>query len=360
MIKLSIQILFSASTVVKREQKTNVTNKYGDFYQVNAKMLEDIGFRINIEKIIRPLLNVFERIRISVDGDCSYNKILKTEKLTERVELDFDLAHTLKNVVKHVIEFLKTHLYHGDAEGKIGNANKFRLINYIKNTIRKATKLYSETPDKDHAKVLVYEAWETMKQHCLGNHDSCYEDGENCREEPVFRTYGPKFTQIQLDNFVSDLFDKWLCSEGMFEKIEKFGNTSNLESFHSVFTNRNLWNKSGSLHVATPMFDGITAVASTLFNFGDKETARKMMNLVGWTVLEGNLHALDRAEIKRDSQVEAKIKKKAINKLNRVKTQKQYNNTTKWRDLNPYVPSTQAIQKKVSQSVNDKPVKRRK
>ena len=343
--------------MVKREQETNANKKYGDFYQVNAKVLEDIGFRNNIEKIIRPLLSVCDRIRISVDGDCSYNKILRTEKLTELVELDFDLAHTLKNVVKHVIEFLKAHSYHGDAEGKIGNANKFRLINYIKNTIRKATKIYRDTPDRDHAQVLVYEAWETMKQHCLGNHDSCHEDGENCREEPVFRTYGPKFTKTQLDDFVSDLFNKWLCSENMFQKIENFGNTSNLESFHSVFTNRNLWNKSGSLHVATPMFDGITAVASTLFNFGDKEAARKMMNLVGWTVLDGNLHALDRAENKRDSKVEAKIKKKAITKLNRVKNQKQYNNATKWRDLNPYVTSTQAIKEVVSQSVNGEAVK---
>ena len=331
--------------------------KYGDFYQVNAKVLEDIGFRNNLEKVIKPLLNVFDKIRISVDGDCTYNKILKTEKLTEWIELDFDLAHTLKNVVKHVIEFLKAHSYHGDAEGKIGNANKFRLINYIKNTIRKSTKIFCETHDRDHAKVLVYDAWETMKEHCLGNHDNCHEDGENCRKEPVFRTYGPKFTQEQLDNFVSDLFNKWLCSEAMFEKLEKFGNTSNLESFHSVFTNRNLWNKSGSLHVATPMFDGITAVASTLYNFGDKQTANKVMNLVGWTVLEGNLHALDQAEKARDSKVEEKIKNKAINKLKRVQNQKQYNNTTRWRDLNPYVPSTQAIQKKVSQSVNKKSVK---
>ena len=74
-----------------------------------------------------------------------------------------------------------------------------------------------------------------------------------------------------------------------------------------------------------------------------------MMNLVGWTVLEGNLHALDRAENKRDTKVEVKIKKKAITKLNRVRNQKQNNNTTKWRDLNPYVPSKQAIKKKVSQ-----------
>ena len=314
-------------------------------------MLEDIGFRKNLEKIVRPLLNVYTKIRISVDGDCTYGKILKTENLTDQVELNFDLAHTLKNVVKHVTAYLKKHHHHGDAEGKIGNANKFRLCNYIKNTIRNATKIFHETEDKNIAKILVDDAWQTMKNHCLGIHDSCHENGENCREEPVFRTYGHKFTQTQLDDLISDLFDNWLCSESLYEKLEYFGNTSNLESFHSVFTNRNLWNKSGSLHVASPMFDGITAVASTLYNFGDKETARKMMDIVDWKILDGNLHALDQAEKVRDSKVAAKIKSKAINKLNRVKNQKQYRNDTKWRDLNPYVPSSQAIQNSVGQPV---------
>ena len=314
-------------------------------------MLEDIGFRKNIDKIIRPLLNTFPKIRVSVDGDCTYGKILKTEKLTDCVELDFDLAHTLKNVVKHVTAYLKKHDHHGDAEGKIGNNNKFRLVNYIKNTIRKATKIFHDTEDKKEAKIVVGNAWQTMKNHCLGDHGTCHENGENCREEPVFRTYGRKFTQTQLDDLITDLFDNWLCSEGLYVKLENFGNTSNLESFHSVFTNRNLWNKSGSLHVTTPMFDGITAVASTLYNFGDKETARKMMSLVDWTVLDGNLHALDQAEKNRDSKAPAKMKSKAINKLKRVKNQKQYQNTTKWRDLNPYIPSSVSIKNAVGPAV---------
>ena len=135
-------------------------------------------------------------------------------------------------------------------------------------------------------------------------------------------------------------------------KARKFW--TNLESFHSVFPNRNLWTKSGSLHTATPKFDGITAVASTLYNFGDRETARKMMNLVGWTVLEGNLNALDSAEKNRDKRAAAKITQKAKTKLNRIKSQKQYQNNTKWRDLNPYIPSNESTQNLVD-SLNSQP-----
>ena len=354
--------MFLASTIQKRLQDTKetLTKKYGEFYDVNAKVLEDIGFRRNIEKIIRPLLNTFRKIQISVDGDCTYGKILRTEKLDDRVELNYDLAHTLKNVAKHVTAYLKKHNHNGDSEGKIGNSNKFRLINYIKNTMRNATKIFCDAEDKNEARILVNDAWQTMKSHCLGNHDSCNENGQNCREEPVFRTYGLKFTQNNLDELISDLFDNWLCSESLYEKLENFGNTSNLESFHSVFTNRNLWNKSGSLQVATPMFEGITAVASTLYNFGDRETARKMMDLVGWTVSDGNLHALHQAEKLRDSRVQAKIKSKAITKLNRVKNQKQYKNDTKWRDLNPYIPSSQSIKNAVGPPVKKKSLKPRK
>ena len=328
-------------------QETNPENlerTYGEFADAHAKYLEDIGFRKNLDKVIRPLLTVFDKVRISVDGDCTYHKIIETENLKDKVELFFDLAHMLKNVLKTVTKILTENNHNGDANGKIGNVNKFRLVNYIKNTMIKVTKIHRETENKDDAKILVKDAWLTMKNHCLGNHDGCEEEGKNCRDEPVFRTYGEKYTQSDLDALVADIFDKWLLSDTVYEKLENFGNTSNLESFHSIYTNRGLWTKSGSLHTATPKFDGITAVASTLYNFGDRETARKMMNLVGWKVLEGNLNALDRAEKNRDKRAAAKITQKAETKLNRIKSQKQYQNNTKWRDLNPYVPSNVSTQ----------------
>ena len=340
-----LENLFSASTILKRFQETDIENlkkKYGDFHDVNAKYLEDIGFRKNLDKIIRPLLNAYKNVQLSVDGDCSYGAIIKEKQLSDRVHLHFDLAHTLKNVVKHVTNFLTKHNHHGDSEGKIGNVNKFRLVNYIKNTMINITKIFQETKDKNDAKILVDDAWQTMKDHCLGIHDNCEMNGMNCGEEPVFRTYNKKFDQSQLDELVSDIFDNWLLSDDLYKKLENFGNTSNLESFHSIFTNRNLWTKTGSLHVATPKFEGITAIASTIYNFGDKEAARKVMNLVGWTVLEGNLESLDKAEKERDTARASKIRRKAISKLNRVRKQKQYQNSTKWRKLNPYIPSTQS------------------
>ena len=78
------------------------------------------------------------------------------------------------------------------------------------------------------------------------------------------------------------------------------------------------------------------------------------MNLVGWTVLEGNLNALDRAERNRDKRAAAKITQKAKTKLNRIKSQKQYQNNTKWRDLNPYIPSNESTQNLVD-SLNSEP-----
>ena len=235
----------------------------------------------------------------------------------------------------------------------IGTLN-IDITQYIKNTMIKITKIHRETANKDDAKILVEDAWLTMKNHCLGSHDGCEEEGKNCREEPVFRTYGDKFTQSDLDELLVDIFDKWLLSDTVYKKLEKSGNTSNLESFHSIFTNRNLWSKVGSLHTATPKFDGITAVASTFYNFGDRETARKMMNLVGWTVLEGNLNALDKAERNRDKRAAAKITAKAKTKLDRIKSQKQYQNNTKWRNLNPYIPSSESTRNLVD-SFNSKP-----
>ena len=67
-----------------------------------------------------------------------------------------------------------------------------------------------------------------------------------------------------------------------------------------------------------------------------------MMKLVGWEVLDGNLHSLNQAEKERDAARAEKIKRKAITKLNRVKKQKQYQNKTKWRNLNPYIPSKES------------------
>ena len=332
----------------------NLKREYGEFADAHAKYLEDIGFRKNLDKVVRPLLNVFDNIQISVDGDCTYHKILEDENLKDKVELFFDLAHMLKNVLKTLTKILTDHNHNGDANGKIGNVNKFRLVNYIKNTMTKITKIHREIENKDDAKILVEDAWLTMKNHCLGSHDGCEEEGKNCREEPVFRIYGDKFTQSDLDALLADIYDKWLLSDTVYKKLEKFGNTSNLESFHSIFTNRNLWSKAGSLHTATPKFDGITAVASTFYNFGDRETARKMMNLVGWTVLEGNLDALDKAEKNRDKRAAAKITAKAKTKLNRIKSQKQYQNNTKWRTLNPYIPSNESTRSFVD-SLNSEP-----
>ena len=37
---------------------------------------------------------------------------------------------------------------------KIGNVNKFRLVNYIKNTMTKVTKIHREIENKENAKIL--------------------------------------------------------------------------------------------------------------------------------------------------------------------------------------------------------------
>ena len=119
-------------------QETNLDNlrrPYCEFVDVHAKYLKDIGFRKNLDKVIRPLLNVFDKVRVSVDGDCNYNKILETENLKDKIELFFDLAHIVKNLLKMVTKILTEHNYNGYSNGKIDNVNKFGLVNYIKNTM---------------------------------------------------------------------------------------------------------------------------------------------------------------------------------------------------------------------------------
>ena len=304
--------------------------------------MEDIGFRKHLKETFLPLTSTFDKVAVAVDGDCTFNKILKETNVPPSLFLNFDLAHIKKNSQNIIENILIKHKHNGDANGKIGNNNKFRLCSYAKNTMVKVTKIYGENEDKNLAKTLADDAWTTMKLHCLGNHDKCEEDGENCGEEPVFRTYGDKFTQTQLDALIEDIFENYLQSEEITTKLENFGNTSNLESYHSIYTNRDLWPKIGSLHVGTPKFEGIVAVASSLYNFGDRKTLEKMMAIVDWTVLDGNLASIDSEEKARDNRRSAKMKQKAITYKNRVKNQKQFQTKTKYRMMNPYIPSSQS------------------
>ena len=338
--------------MLKRLQETvidNLKSKYGQFYDAAAHHLESIGFQENLDKICLPLKKTYNSVKVSVDGDMSFGKILRDKQKDSTdyigIELNFDIAHLKKNVVKNVTAILKEHLYSGDAEGKIGNQNKLRLCTYIKTLMVKVNKIYTEYEDKIEAKEAAVREVNITKNHCLGIHDECYENGEHCAQMPVLRSYGDKFTEDQLHGLVQAIFDNWLLSTETMTKLERAGSTSNLESFHSVFTNRNLWTKSGSLHVSTPKFDGIVAIASTYFNFGDKECARKVMNLVNWTILEGNLQSLDKAEIKRDTLLSYKMNAKAATKQNRLRKQLQHQPTTKYRKLHPYIPSKKAAKK---------------
>ena len=345
-------MVFLASSVLKRLQETvveNLKSPYGQFYNAAAHHLESIGFQDNLEKICLPLKKVYNTVKVSVDGDMSFGKILR-DKQKEcmdyiGIELNFDIAHLKKNVVKTVSAILKEHLYSGDGEGKIGNQNKLRLCTYIKTLMVKVNKIFIENDDKIKAKEAALTEVNITKNHCLGIHDQCYDNGEHCAQMPVLRSYDDKFTDDQLNKLVKAIFDDWLLSTETMTKLEHAGSTSNLESYHSVFTNRNLWTKTGSLHVPTPKFDGTVAVASTYYNFGDKECARKVMSLVNWTIIEGNLQSLDKAEIKRDSLLVYKMNAKAVTKQNRLRNQQQYQPTTKYRKLHPYIPSKKAAKK---------------
>ena len=314
-----------------------------------AHHLESIGFQDNLDKVCLQLKKVYDIVKVSVDGDMSFGKILRDKQKACKdyngIELNFDIAHLKKNVVKNVTAILKEHSYSGDAEGKIGNQNKLRLCTYIKTLMVKINKIFSENEDKIKAKQAAVDEVNITRDHCLGIHDKCHEDGEHCSQMPVLRSYGKKFTDDQLDKLVASIFDNWLLSNEILTKLENAGSTSNLESFHSIFTNRNLWTKTGSLHVSTPKFDGIVAIASTYFNFGDRETARKVMKLADWEIMKGNLKSLNQAEVKRDSQRLYKKNVKAATKQNRLKNQQQHQPSTKYRKLHPYIPSKKAAKK---------------
>ena len=314
-----------------------------------AHHLESIGFQENLDTICLPLKKVFDTVKVSVDGDMSFAKILrdKQKDCTDYlgIELNFDIAHMKKNVVKNVTAILQKHSYSGDAEGKIGNQNKLRLCTYIQTLMVKVNKVFAENEDKIIAKENAIEEVNIVKNHCLGIHDKCYENGEHCNQMPVLRSYGKKFTEAQLKKLSESIFDNWLLSEDTLTRLENAGSTSNLESFHSIFTNRRLWTKTGSLHVSTPKFDGIVAIASTYFNFGDRETVVKVMKLANWEVSKGNLHCFNQAEVRRDSQLLYKISAKAETKQKRLKKQQQYQPTSKYRKLHPYIPSSKAAKK---------------
>ena len=356
---------FLASNIHKRFQETKADKQekaYGQFHDCHSKYLEDIGFRKHIEETFVPLTDCFDNVAVAVDGDCTFNKILRETNVPANLFLNFDLAHLKKNTQNTMENILIAHKHNGDSNGKIGNENKFRLCSYAKNTMVKVTKIHSENEDKELAANLAKDAWTTMKLHCLGNHTQCEENGENCGEEPVLRTYGDKFTQKQLDDLLVDIFDNYLQSEVTTTKLANFGNTSNLESYHSIFTNRHLWPKIGNLHVSTPKFEGIVAVASSLYNHGDRKTVEKMMDIVDWTVIEGNLSTLDLEERTRDKRRNAKMKQKAITYKNRVKMQKQFQSKTKYRLMNPYIPSSESTRQvaKEHKSKHTQNVQRRK
>lgn len=338
--------------MLKRLQETVVENfpaKFGQFYDVSAHHLESIGFQDNLDKVCLALKKVYDSVKVSVDGDLSFAKILKDKQKTCSdyigILLNFDIAHMKKNVQKNVTALLQKHLFSGDAEGKIGNQNKLRLCTYIKTVMMKINNIFAETEDKEIATQAAVEEVNILRNHCLGIHDKCFDNGENCSQTPVLRTYGAKFTEEQLDNLQKDIFDNWLLSEVTLKKLENAGSTSNLESFHSVFTNRYLWTKTGSLHVPTPKFDGIVAIASTYFNFGDEEAARKVMALAGWEITEGNLKALNQTEKNRDSKLSYKMNTKAATKQERLRKQQQHQSTSKYRKLHPYIPAKKAAKK---------------
>ena len=334
----------------------NLNTKYGQFHDVSAHHLESIGFQESLDNVCLALNNVYDTVKVSVDGDLSFAKILRDKQKACSdylgIELNFDIAHLKKNVQKIITAILQKHKFSGDSEGKIGNQNKLRLCSYIKTLMVKINKIFSEFEDKQVAKQSAIDEINKMKNHCLGVHDECYGDGENCSQEPVLRLYGDKFTQEQMDNLLKDIFDNWLLSEELLNKLEHAGSTSNLESFHSIFTNRNLWTKTGSLHVSTPKFDGIVAIASTYYNFGDMETAKKVMGLADWEVSEGSLMSLNRAELKRNSQLAYKLKAKAEVKQDRLRKQQQHQPSTKYRKLHPYIPSKKAAKKLAKTNVS--------
>ena len=338
--------------VLKRLQETvieNLKSKYGKFHNAAAHHLESIGFQDNLDEICLPLKKVYKTVKVSVDGDMSFAKILRDKQKDcldyLGIELNFDIAHMKKNVVKNLTAILQRHSYSGDAEGKIGNQNKLRLCTYIKTLMVKVNKVFADHEDKEQARQTAVDEVNIVRNHCLGAHDQCHDDGENCSQMPVLRSYGDKFTTKQLDDLVEDIFDNWLLSEETLKRLEYAGSTSNLESFHSIFTNRNLWTKTGSLHVATPKFDGIVAIASTYFNFGDKKTVEKVMDLANWKVQEGNLKSFDQAEQIRDSKLCYKLKVKAATKQERLRKQQQHQPSSKYRKLHPYIPSRKAAKK---------------
>lgn len=334
---------------MKRLQETVVDNlktKYGQFHDVSAHHLESIGFQESLDTVCLALKNVYDTVKVSVDGDLSFAKILRDKQKASSdylgIELNFDIAHLKKNVQKIITAILQSHKFSGDSEGKIGNQNKLRLCSYIKTPMVKINKIFSELEDKLVAKQSAIDEINRMKNHCLGVHDECYEDGENCSQEAVLRTYGNKFNQDQLDNLLKDIFDNWLLSVELLNKLENAGSTSNLESFHSIFTNRNLWTKTGSLHVSTPKFDGIVAIASTYFNFENSEKSHGFGRLGDFRRITEEFGS---SRKKRDSQLVYKMKAKSEVKQERLRKQQQHQPTTKYRKLHPYIPSKKAAKK---------------
>ena len=84
-----------------RSETTAIRIKYGQFHNTIAYHLESIG---NLDSICLPIKRVYNTVKVSVDGDMSFAKILRDKQKDcsdyQGIELNFDIAHEKKMLSK--------------------------------------------------------------------------------------------------------------------------------------------------------------------------------------------------------------------------------------------------------------------
>ena len=317
------------SNVTKRAQelKPGTSVKGNVVWNTPAQHLEGLNCDKIIENFVKPLANLFD-IELSMDQDLkSVNKIkMASEKCTFTIHIKRDTAHILKNIRKKLIKILKDLLYFGDATGKIGNWNFYRLVKCVRATVGRLCKLRKlQNISKDEIKRQLV----ILKQHCVGWHRDCR--ALACQKEPILKSYGDKFDKKSLSKLITEVFENFILSDNYVQSIFDCGCTSQNEFLHSILVNRRLVVKSENIHISSYNYDLAFAIGTLFFNLGERSTFERSFSHFGHKLNPITLSKFDKIDHLAIRRREYNLKNKPINSANRATKQAQYNTQTKSR-----------------------------
>ena len=324
--------------VCKRFQETKEGTKYlGDIYRnTSAQHLEALNMQKLISNFIIPLANMHP-IKITTDQDCRMQKLLEEMTLNclHRLQVLTDTAHLCKNIRSKLQKILALpEIRHsGDGNGKLGNYNFYRLTT----TCRLKVKLLCKRrKTQGISKDEIRKEMKALKMHCLGIHTWCNEKGRNCGKEKILKIYKGKFELPKLQKLITEMFDKFLCSESFIDKIHNSGSTSMVEWFHSLLVNRRLVVKNDNIHVKSYYYDAACSVGACIYNLGEKQALTRIYKKFGFNLHQSVINKLEIREKEKGKRRLRNLNEKPVILQQRQKNQKQHQSETKFREQYVY------------------------